>query len=56
MTIDLTKEENDVMGPIAYLVVEFPNNEKLTGEGQRLQVGDTRKRIEAALRAKGYLK
>ena len=30
--------------------------EKLTGEEPRLQVGDTRKRIEAALRAKRYLK
>ena len=30
--------------------------EKLTGEAPRLQVGDTRKRIESALRTKGYLK
>jgi phosphoribosylaminoimidazole-succinocarboxamide synthase len=30
--------------------------EKLTGEELRLQVGDTRSRIESALRAAGYLK
>jgi len=30
--------------------------EKLTGEPPRLEVGDTRKPIESALRAKKYLK
>jgi len=32
MTINLT-EEADVMGPVGYLVVEFPENNKMTGEG-----------------------
>jgi hypothetical protein len=30
---DLATREVDVMGPVGYLVVEFPKNNKMTGEG-----------------------
>jgi phosphoribosylaminoimidazole-succinocarboxamide synthase len=45
---------DDVRAQLASRYVELV--EKITGEQARLQVGDTRSRIESALRAKGYLK
>ena len=45
---------DDVRAQLASRYVELV--EKLTGEQPRLEVGDTRKRIESALRAKKYLK
>ncbi|HYV68126.1 MAG TPA: phosphoribosylaminoimidazolesuccinocarboxamide synthase [Myxococcales bacterium] len=45
---------DEVRAQLASRYVELV--EKLTGEAPRLQVGDTRKRIESALRTKGYLK
>src|SRR3989442_996494 len=45
---------DDVRAQLASRYVELV--EKLTGEEPRLEVGDTRKRIESALRAKKYLK
>jgi len=45
---------DEVRAQLASKYVELV--EKLTGEQPRLEVGDTRKRIESSLRAKGYLK
>jgi phosphoribosylaminoimidazole-succinocarboxamide synthase len=45
---------DEVRAQLAARYVELV--EKLTGEKPRLEVGDTRKRIESALRKKGYLK
>jgi len=45
---------DEVRAQLASKYVELV--EKLTGEEPRLEVGDTRKRIESALRAKGYLR
>jgi phosphoribosylaminoimidazole-succinocarboxamide synthase len=45
---------DEVRAQLASRYVELV--EKLTGEPPRLDVGDTRKRIESALRAKKYLK
>jgi len=45
---------DEVRAQLASRYVELV--EKLTGEEPRLEVGDTRKRIEGALRAKKYLK